>query len=114
MATRNTIQALPAISFDSSSLTGSYIVITPASGTLLPISLLKYVNNSTKDISVSYDGSTEHDFIPSMTSSTLNFQSNNQPSSQSSVLQKGTKIYINGTAGTGDFYVIAYVTAQGV
>jgi hypothetical protein len=34
--------------------------------------------------------------------------------SQSSVLQKGTKIYINGTVGTGDFYIIAYVTAQGV
>lgn len=114
MALKNTIVAIPAIEYDTSLLIGTYALITPAAGTNQPLSLVKFVNNSTVDVTISYDGSTDHDFVPLKSSTTLNFQSNNQPTNSSAILARGTKVYIKGTVGVGVFYMIGYYNPQSI
>jgi hypothetical protein len=113
MALKNSIQAMPLISYDTSLLSGSFVLFTPAAGLTQPLSLVKFINNSSVAITISYNGSTDHDIVPAMSSSILNFQANNSPINHVSMLARGTLVYISGSAGTGDFYMVGYYQVGG-
>jgi hypothetical protein len=101
----NKLLPIPLLSFDSSTFTGSYQLV----GTLSqPILYLRFVNNSSKDVTVSFDGSHDNDFIPTLTSSVVPAGSLVQAPNQAVKIAAKTPIYIKGAAGTGLFYVIGY------
>lgn len=111
MSINSIIVRLDALrSFASASMTGSYQQV----GTALshPIRLLKMVNNSNQDITVSFDGSTDNDYIPANSFALYDMTTNRTNEGAYFAFQIGTKIYVKGTAGTGSFYIMA-VYGQG-
>ena len=107
MSVINSIKAVPLASFDTTGLSSSYQVIN-AGGFPNPICLIKVINNSNKDITVSYDGINAHDFVPTLSSSVLNLQASNQPNNLMANMAKGTQVWVKGAAGTGLVYLAAY------
>ena len=89
----------------SASQTGSYIVF----GTALPNGalLVKIVNNTNKDITISTDGTTDHDFIPAGAFALYDVGTNGQSSNNSERLcfPGNTQFWTKGTAGTGSLYL---------
>lgn len=109
---KNCIKADAVSAFNSTGLTTSYKAIN-ASGLTGPTVLLRIYNASDKDIYISYDGVTAHDFVPSSQWMTLNFQANSGPNNYMAMLKKGTIVYVRGTgAGTGLIYLASYYLEQ--
>lgn len=105
MAT-NQIKAITLSSTNSASVTGTYAAIN-TTGLGFACFLLKIINGSGEDITVSYDGTTDHDYVVSNT--TLEVQGNtSQPNGSVSTFSKGTRVYIKGTASTGFIRLIGY------
>lgn len=73
-----------------------------------PAAMLRFINASNTGVQISYDGVTNHDFILPTSTVTLDFQSNNAPNGQMSMIRKGTIIYVAGTAGVGILYITGY------
>jgi len=107
MAVRNTVAAIPLTSIDSSTFTGAYQVIN-TNGTPNPCFLLRLINNSNKDVTVSYDGTNDHEFVPANSTSQFPFQSNSVPNNNVALFRQGTKVYVKGSAGTGLVYLAGY------
>lgn len=86
--------------FNSASLTGGYDAIgTPLTH---PSAKCKLVNNSTVLVTVSIDGSTDIDVAPANS-----FWLYDEQITQSHEgLPKGTQIYIKGSAGSGNIYLV--------
>lgn len=94
--------------FNSTGLTTSYKVVNTA-GFEYPVSILKIINGSGKDISISFDGTNNHDYIQASDTLKIDFQSNSLPVSGVCNIAKGTKVYVKSTgASTGYIYVIGY------
>lgn len=70
-----------------------------------PASIIKIVNNSTVLITVSIDGTTDHDILPS-NSFVLYDETTNSPHTENVYMQAGTQFYIKGAAGTGSVYLV--------
>lgn len=105
MAT-NQIKAIPLSSVNSASVTGTYAAIDTA-GLDFACFLVKIINGSGEDITVSYDGTIDHDYVVANTM--LEVQGNSsQPNSSVSTFPKGTRVYIKGTASTGFIRLIGY------
>lgn len=107
MSNQNKIKAIELTSIDSASFTGSYQVIN-TDGLDEPCSLIRIINDSNRDITVSYDGTTDHDFVPTAETLQLPAQANAGPTSWSSMMPKGTRVYVKGSAGTGFVYLAGY------
>jgi hypothetical protein len=111
MTSNSIIVRLDAIrSFSSASMTGSYQQVGTALGH--PTRLLKMVNNTTQDIAVSFDGTTDNDFVPANGFCLYDMTTNKTAQGGYFSFAIGTKIYVKGTAGTGTFYIMA-VYGQG-
>lgn len=110
MAYRNSVSAIAMTNITSSTVSSTYAAIN-ATGLPHNCSIVYIVNNSTTDVTVSYDGTTDNDYVPTMTTRTLEFQTNSNPLSYQSNLAIGTKVYVKGTAGTGNIYLIGYYNA---
>lgn len=109
---QNKVKAIPMTSIDSATFTGAYQAINPNG---LPNSCfeIKIVNNSTKDITVSYDGVTAHDYIPTISGSRSVFQENAGPASFIANMAQGTIVYVkSSTTGTGLVYLTGYYSPQ--
>lgn len=97
---------------DSATFTGSYQTLgTPLAN---PSVLLKFVNNSTSLVTVSYDGVNDHDISPSSSFYLYDFGSDAQSVSGDQRLSfaQGTQIYVKGSAGTGSVYAITVYTGN--
>lgn len=92
-------------SFASASLTSSYQVL----GTTLnyPTKIIRLLNNGTTDVTVSWDGITDHDYLPAGSFLLLDV-STNKETSQVFTISKGTQFLVKGTAGTGNIYLSSY------
>ena len=109
MAFRNSVTPIALSSINSATFTGSYQLLSAAAGLPAACIMLHIANNSTVPITVSYNGTTDHDFILSAHDRELNFQTNGQPQNFAASLPKGTKIYVKGTGpGTGSIYLAGY------
>lgn len=105
---KNMIRSIELTSIDSATFTGNYQAIN-TDGLEEACTLIRFVNDSNRDVIISYDGLTPHDYLRATDSLTLNFQANNQPSGLVSMLKQGTIVYVSGTAGgTGSVYLAGY------
>jgi hypothetical protein len=107
MSVKNSVAAITVTSIDSSTVSGTYQKIN-SSGLSNPCFLVRIVNSSNKDVTISYDGSTDNDVIAANTTAQYPFQSNSQPNNNAAFLAKGTVIWVKGTAGTGNIYLSGY------
>ena len=78
-----------------------------------PIRMLKFKNDSDADITISYDGVTDHDIILAGDREIEDLTSN-KTISEGLVRKHGTQIYASSAAGTGNLYITAiYAAATG-
>lgn len=112
MAVKNSIQTVPLTSFLSSSVTGSYAPIITG-GLAKSCFLIRITNASTKDITISFDGVTDADYIFSSTANNIPGIYPLTPTTLYANFPQGTQIYVKGTAGTGNIYVAGYYQPQG-
>lgn len=115
MSVKKKVEALTMITYDVSLLAGTYALITAAAGLLESCIMVKFINDSDRNVTISYDGTNDHDIIRDTTEILYNFQTNAQPTTGFAQLAKGTKVYIKAAAGgTGTFYLVGYYNAQGL
>lgn len=112
--TRNSVQPIKLASIDSSTFTGTYQQLTNGGGIEQPVFYFKIVNNSNVDVTVSYDGTNDHDFVPKNTVTPINLQTNNLPNNHVALLQKFINVYVKGGAGAGKVYLSGWYSPQGV
>ena len=111
MAYKNIVQAIPLASVASTAL-GTYALIATLPNACF---LLRIVNNSDADVTVSYDGSHDNDFVPHGTQLNVNAQTNSSPQNHQALFPQGFKVYLKGTAGmSGSVYICAYFQPQTV
>ena len=95
----------PLQSIASSTITGSYQLL----GTALtkPVRLVKIVNNSTQDVTISWDGINDHDFQAAGSGSIYDVGTN-RGNATSSMDAPPLSLYVKGTAGTGNIYLATF------
>lgn len=95
-------------SINSSTFTGSYQTVGTAFAN--PIRIMKITNNSTKDVTVSWDGTNDHDYVPAGSFVLIDVCTNRDENSSAGALfiALGTQIYVKGSAGTGSVYLSCY------
>lgn len=105
MAANSTVVLAETLrSLASSSISGTYqIVGTPTSN---PCRLVKFVNNSTEDITVSWDGINNHDYIPAGGFSLYDLGTNRGNASPELNIRANTSFWVKGTAGAGNIYIV--------
>ena len=109
MAYQNKIKAIPLKSLASTGFSSTYALVTAASGIPNPCLMLKIVNNSDQDVTVSYDGTNDHDFVPKATVTELKPGDVNQPNNYSILWAQGTQVWVKGSAGmAGSVYLSGY------
>lgn len=110
MALKNKIAAIEVTSFDAALLAG-YMPINPG-GLTEACFLIRIINNSDEDIDISYDGITDHDFLPMGETLEISFQNNSQPNNNVALIAKGTIVYVAGSGGSGTIYLAGYYSPQ--
>ena len=110
MAVSNYVFPIVMKSIDSSTFSGAYQAVN--TGLDDSCFMVKYINNSTVDITISWDGINDHDFAPAHSAFVADFQTNHQPTNEVALARKGQIIYVKGSAGTGKFYLAAYTQPQ--
>lgn len=101
-----TMQSLPASGFS-----GSFQLIATLNA---PAIIVKVVNNSNADVTISTDGSTDHDFVPGGSFFLYDIRTNHGREQQLA-FKIGTKFYVNGASSlsnTGDIYFVALNEGQ--
>lgn len=111
MSVKNAVNAIELASIASSAVTASYQAID-ATGIEKACFLLIINNNSNQAITVSFDGVTDNEYIPATTRVEFNVQNNAMPASWVALWPTGTKVYVKGTAGTGNIYVSGLYVAR--
>ena len=96
----------PLRSIASSAVTASYAIVGTV--TTNPAQIVVIINNATTDVTVSFDGVNDMDYIPHGTVREYNLGSATQdtPNMECMELPANTGVYVKGTAGTGNIYVI--------
>lgn len=111
MSVKNSMYYIPMTSIDSATFTGAYQAIN--AGTTQPCFAFKIINNSTVDVTISLDGTTDHDYIPSKSAQIYDLQTNKQPQNDMCLLVQGTKVYVKSSAGTGSVYLVGLTQLKG-
>ena len=93
-----------ARSVNSATLSGSFMVL--GSPLTFQARIIKIVNNSGVDVTVSTDGVTTMDFVPKNGFTLYDLGTNRGNDSPCFVFPSGTQFYVNGTASTGLIYLI--------
>lgn len=93
-------------SIASSTVSGTYQPVG-SSGAAYMVRILRVLNNSTQDVTISWDGIHDHDYIPTLKEVTYQAGTQRGNSSDSMNIAQGTQLYVKGTAGTGNVYVVA-------
>lgn len=88
-------------SIDSATFTGSFQAL---GGVLInPAVLVKIVNNSTVNVTVSWDGVNDHDFIPANSFALYDVSTNHGQYNLLSI-RSGIQFYVKGSAGSESVY----------
>lgn len=91
---------------DASTFTGSYQTL----GVVMahPIRIFKLANDTTVDVTVSYDGgTTDHEFLPAGTFVLIDASANRVWDCEF-VLAQGVQVSVKGAVGTGSIYLSTY------
>jgi len=97
-------------SIDSATFTGSYQALGTA--TTNPSAIVKIVNNSNKDVTVSINGTSDHDFVPTGGFTLYDCTANLPHGTDAIFLPSGTQFYVKGSAGTGLVYLVVLYIIQ--
>lgn len=93
-------------SIDSASINGTLQIV--GSTFTKPIILLKLVNDSDTAVTVSYDGVTDHDYVPANGFALYDANANRYRDNGGMQFDVGSGVYVRGSAGTGNFYVVTF------
>jgi len=108
MSLKNSVSLILLTSIDSATIAViNYTAINPT-GLGAPCFLIRIINNSNEDITVSFDGINDNEFVPKTSYIAINTQTNAAPNNYVSKFSQGTKIYVRGTAGIGLIYLAGY------
>jgi hypothetical protein len=102
-------------SLSSGSVSGTYAAVGTAF--TYPVRILKIVNNSTEDVTVSVDGTNDYDYVPMGGFVLYDAGTNRGNPSAELVFRQGTQIFVKGTSGSGSVYVVtlyAYTEQNGI
>lgn len=95
----------------ASAFTGSYQVM---GGPLLyPCRIVKFTNTSAVSVTVSWDGTNDHDIIPAGGFLLIDVTSNREDPGGQLAIAAQTQFYIKASASTGSMYMSAYF-AKGI
>src|SRR6267142_6096371 len=108
MAYQNKVLPIPLTSIDSSTFTGAYQLLSGAGGITHACIMLHIANNSNVSVTISYDGTNDHDFLLANSQRELDFQTNANPQNYAASLAQGTKVYVKGAAGVGSVYLSGF------
>lgn len=88
---------------DSATFIGSYQTL----GSVLTYaaSIFKIVNNSTVLVTLSIDGTNDHDILPA-NSFVLYDETANSPNTENVYMRAGTQFYVKGASGSGSVYLV--------
>ena len=103
---QNRVAAIERYLFDAADLTGGFDQFIESLDEAC--SIIRVVNTSNSDISISYDGTHYNDYVPAGETLQLEFQTNNRPQSHIALMAKGQRVYLVGGAGQGYIYFIGY------
>lgn len=92
-------------SLSSASISGTYQQVGTSFGH--PMRLVKLVNNSNKDVTISFDGTNDNDIVPANGFALYDMTTNRSNAGGNFSFQVGTGVYVKGTAGTGTFNIVA-------
>ncbi len=101
------VKAVTLTTIASSALTSSYQPIN-TNGLPEACFMIRINSSSSTLITLSYDGINDHEVVLPNQSVNLDFQSNSQPTAGFALMAKGTRVFVKGTAGTGNIYLSAY------
>lgn len=108
MTMKNSVMAIPLESIDSASITANFQAINPG-GLPAPCFGMRIINNSSIGVTISYNGTTPHDYVLSGEVLPLPYQSEAGPHNDAAYLPKGTIVYVKSPiAGIGLIYLSAY------
>lgn len=105
MAYKNYLLPIALSSINSATFSGAYQLLSATAGLPKACVMLHIVNNSDVSITISYDGTVDHDFLLAASDRVLNFQENASPQGFAAAIKAGTKVYVKGSAGTGLVYL---------
>lgn len=92
-------------SIDSATFTGAYQALG------IPLAhapcLVKFVNNSNQLVTISWNGVTDHDIMPSSSFSLYDITSN-ACREGGLYISKNTQFYVKGAAGVGSVYLVVF------
>lgn len=93
---------------NAATFTGSYQPV----GTALaqPARIVKFLNNTTVGVTVSWDGINAHEYLPSNSFVLLDVSTNKESTNQFEI-EQGTQFYVLAASGTGSFYISNYFGA---
>ena len=112
MAVKNIVLAIPLTSISSTTFNSTYQLVNTG-GLPHACFLLKMTNNSNVDITISYDGVNDHDFLRNDDELQIASQTNSQPNNFVALFGVGLKVYVKGIAGMGSVYLAGYYQPQG-
>ncbi len=88
---------------DSATFTGSYQLVLKLAH---PTSFLRICNSANLNIGVSFDGTHDHEFLPTITQFNLPVGALGQANNFGCFIPAGTSIYVKGTAGIGNSGIV--------
>jgi len=94
-------------SIDSATFTGSY----QACGVVTShqVRLTRFLNASNVTVTISWDGTNDHEVLPAGTFLLLDL-STNSGTAKPAIIASNTQFSVKGSAGTGNFYISTYYT----
>lgn len=90
---------------DGSTFDGTFLPISTPTTSLIRI--IRFINNTDQDVTLSWDGVNLHDFLPSLTALTLDIAAN-RVNTQGYFIGIGTQFYAMAPSGTGILYIATY------
>lgn len=105
MAYTDGVQATPDTlrKIDSATFTGAYQAV--GSALTRPIRLVKFVNDSSVPVTLSWDGVTDHDYLPANSFAVFDLTSN-EVRQDGWFIGQGTQFYVKGAAGVRYVYIV--------
>jgi hypothetical protein len=104
---QNSVKPFILSSKASSTVNGTYAALNSPGFIQSPF-FIRITNASNEDITVSYDGIHDHEYVSALTSFELPSQTNSQPNAHVALFPKNTIVYVKGTAGTGNITLSGY------
>ena len=102
---KNSVSAIEMIHYDVNLLDPVAYDVINSLGLDEPCFIIRIINNSDGDITISYDGMNDHDYLQAYSHLTLNFQTNSQVDNDTMSMIKGTHVYVRGTYGKFGVYI---------